>query len=271
MLELVSLDGLEVLTAPALERECGVRVVYTGKHGAAGDAARDNLNISFDVGNDPRAVDENRRAVCQALGVGLDRWVLCRQVHGTAVAEVGALEAGRGAADYWSAIPRTDGLVTRCEELVLGVLTADCLPVVLVDPIAPAVAVVHAGWRGVLSGIAVEGARKLVDRSRGSFRDMLVFIGPHIGACCFEVGDEVAGLFDQAVRQPSVVDEGARRTVDLGVALVEPLLALGVKAENCFDAGVCTMCSDDYFSFREDPHCGRQAALAWILEEGRGG
>lgn len=190
-------------------------------------------------------------------------WVLCQQVHGTAVADVGRLEKGRGAMDHWSAIPRTDGLLTLETGVGLGVLTADCLPLILVDTSRPAVAVVHAGWRGMLSGIAARGLDRLRRRTGAAAADLLAFIGPHIGPCCMEVGEEVADAF-RAISGGSIAPGPCGASLDLTDACREELVSGGMLEGNIYDSGVCTACSDDYFSFRGDPGCGRQMAFACI-------
>lgn len=264
MFEVVRSGALEALGAPELERECGVRVVFTGRGGGLSEGPRKGLNLSYNVCDDPRSVTANRRSVAAAFGMPLEEWVTCQQVHGTAVAEVGELDAGRGARDYESALARTDATVTLDSGLVAGVLTADCLPVVLVEPLTPALAVVHAGWRGVVGGIVTRGVEKLQARARGRASDTIALIGPHIGACCFEVGEDVAHTFTEALGADCVRREDGSIRVDLAAAVRGQLESSGVLPTNIHDTRTCTSCSPGYFSFRRDPLCGRQAALAVI-------
>lgn len=259
MLERVDLAGLDVLTSPGL-RQAGVRVAFTGRGAPGPDDGLESLNLSFNVGDERSRVLANRVRVARSLGMPLEAWVTCGQVHGTAVAEVTSVEVGRGAMDHASALPRTDGLVTRLPGAVLGVLTADCVPVVLVDPAGPSIEVVHAGWRGVLYGILARGLGRLApDRPA----DVVALIGPHIRSCCMEVGEELAGRFAREYSDSVVTLDGLWR-LDLARACAAQLAGGGVSEENIHASAECTCCSPGYFSFRRQERCGRQAALVVI-------
>jgi polyphenol oxidase len=195
---------------------------------------------------------------------------MCRQVHGTAVVDIGGLERGRGAFDHRSGIPRTDALVSRVPGLMIGVLTADCVPLVLVEPSTPCVAVVHAGWRGVLAGIALRAASRLSKKSGAGADKIIALIGPHIGPCCLEVGDDVGSEFRSEFGAGIVTGE-VKQTVDLRAAIEGQLVSAGFRTENITDSGICTACSDDYFSFRREADCGRQGAFTAIMTETRRG
>ncbi len=270
MLETVRSGTLEVLAFPRLERECGVKVAFTGRHGGVSDEPFDSLNLSFSVGDRPEAVTANRRLVAGELGLPLRSWVLPRQVHGAGVREVGASDAGRGAFGHDTAMPDTDALFTATGRLAVGVLTADCVPLVVIDPGRPAVAVVHAGWRGALAGIAGSVARMLRERTEER-RELLALLGPHIGPCCFEVGGEVADAFARRFGRRVLTTDGIRTCLDLGAAVGLDLEASGIWPENVYRSDTCTACSTGYFSHRRGSPCGRQAALAIIHGGGSGG
>jgi hypothetical protein len=144
-----------------------------------------------------------------------------------------------------------DALVSREPGLMVAVRTADCFPVVLADPVKQAVAVVHAGWRGVLSRIAVKAVERLVSRYGSDSRDLRVAIGPGIGICCFEVGPEVARQFQMK----------GRVRVDLAGHLAQQLVESGAVAKNIHQIGLCSFCQpDDFWSFRRD---GEAAGRMW--------
>jgi polyphenol oxidase len=271
MLDIVEVDGIRVITAPGVREECGVEVAFTGRGGGCSSGPFESLNMSFNVGDSTEAVTSNRTRVADALAQPLTSWVLCRQVHGRRVADAGRVEEGRGAADYRSALPRTDAMVTTEPGVSVAVLTADCVPVVLVEPTSPGLSVVHAGWRGVLAGVVEAAALRLRDRTRAPTSGMLAFVGPHIGICCMEVGEDVADLFAERFDTRCVTRSGAGTHVDLDLAVDDQLASLGIRSENVFHADICTCCSEDYFSFRRDPACGRQATIARIVPGGAGG
>jgi polyphenol oxidase len=266
VLERVVRGGVQILTSPILEEECGVRAAFTSRIGGASSGPFESLNLSFNVGDYPELVADNREALAQSLGIPVSGWVMCRQVHGTAVADVGSLEIGRGSTDHRSGIPRTDALVSCVPGITAGVLTADCVPLILVEPSKPCVAVVHAGWRGVLAGIALRATSRLSMRSGTGAQNVVALIGPHIGPCCLEVGGDVASRFRSEFGEDVVTGKG-RQTLDLRAAIEAQLISAGLSPDNITDSGICTACSDDYFSFRQDAGCGRQGAFASIVTE----
>lgn len=170
-------------------------------------------------------------------------WATARQIHGTRVLKVAKPGlAGDG-----------DALFTLSRALPLAVFTADCAPVVLES--AHAVAVVHAGWRGAAAGIVAEAARRL---ERGTGRHEPVSraaMGPLIGPCCFEVGEEVAAVFPGWV---STTTWGTN-SVDLGGAI-----RAQVPGATWWSLDACTRCGDGWFSHRASGTLSRQAAIGWI-------
>jgi len=154
-----------------------------------------------------------------------------------------------------------DGLASRSRGIVMAVAAADCVPVVLFDPERKAGAVLHAGWRGTAAGIVGEGVTMFRARWGSRARDLIALIGPSIGACCYEVGDDVLQVF----RSAGIPEEGVvvRREgsfhLDLPAANRWLLLRSGVLPERVFLGGLCTFCRDDLFpSFRrQGPGAGR--------------
>ncbi|HEY5494873.1 MAG TPA: polyphenol oxidase family protein [Candidatus Anoxymicrobiaceae bacterium] len=262
MLERLERGGLSVVSAPPLQRSAGIVIAFTSRLGGTSRGPFEGLNLSYNVGDLRSSVDANREMVAGAIGVPVTRWVLGMQVHGTAVARVGQADRGRGGTDHAGGVPRTDALVTRTAGIALAVLTADCVPILLVIPDAPAVAAVHAGWRGVLAGIPRVGAQELARCAGGDLGGALAFIGPHIGGCCMVVGDDIASAFESEFG----ADVVAGRKLDLGAACAYQLERAGIPPGNMYRQGDCTMCSGDYFSHRRDTGCGRQGAFVAILE-----
>ena len=143
---------LRLLTWPALEAS-GADAVVTARTGGVSAGPYATLNLSLSVGDDPALVLQNRRRLARALSADLDDFVFARQVHGSGVRIVGEAERGSGAFSLGDAIPDADALVTRSPGVLLAILTADCVPIVLHDPVAGVLACVHAGWRGTVAGI----------------------------------------------------------------------------------------------------------------------
>lgn len=252
-LEWRSAAGLSWLTWEG----AGVEAAFPTRAGGVSAPPFSSLNLSFTVGDDVANVRENRRRLCAAIGLRTDRLVVSRQVHGSTLRWVGEGEAGRGALDQSDGIADCDGLLTAACDLGLGVTTADCLPVVIValTDEGSALAVVHAGWRGVLERIVGQAAAALARRGRL----LAAVIGPSIGPCCFVVDEDLAARF--ASRSPDVV-RGSH--VDLWAAAAADLTAAGVPAMDLTVTGVCTSCDRRFFSHRRDDGLtGRHLTVAW--------
>jgi YfiH family protein len=211
----------------------GARVRFTGREGGVSEGPYASLNLGRWTDDDPAAVEENRRRAAEGRPVAF-----ARQVHGTRVIALDGVP---------EAVEEADGVVTRVAGVAAMVLTADCLPVALATP--GAVAMLHAGWRGLSDGVLEEGVRRLGDGP------VHAAIGPGAGGCCYEVGEDVAGRF------PGWALDG--RLLDLKAVATARLKAAGVV--EVLDVGRCTMCEPDvFFSHRiSGPVTGRQGGLAW--------
>ncbi len=218
----------------------------TARDGGVSASPYASLNLGLHVGDDPEAVIGNRRRVCAVVGVGFDAYTLSAQVHGANVALVTPEQAGAGRDDLADALPDADGLVVMQPGMLISVLSADCVPLICYDPARHVGAVVHAGWRGTAAGIARHAVEVLGEHCDCRAEDLLVGIGPSIGACCYEVSEEVARKI-----AASIGGEAESRHVDLAAANRRQLLAAGVRGEHVEEAGVCTAChADEFFSER---------------------
>jgi YfiH family protein len=252
--------NLSVLIWPAFDA-FPLDVLVTSRHGgvSAGDYA--TLNLSFAVGDDPGRVLENRRRAAAALGAGLTEFVFARQVHGAVARVVTAADRGRGATAGGEGAGDADALVTSDPGTVLAVLVADCVPIVLYDPVRHVLACVHAGWRGTVARVA--GAALAAMATLGTrARDVVAGIGPAIGPDRYQVGAEVAEAARECFGEqaPSVItpDGTGRWLFDLWAANRLTLIEAGVQRIHL--AAVPT--GADFFSDRTARPCGRFAAIA---------
>lgn len=224
-----------------------------------------SLNLGLHVGDDADAVMENRRRAAGALGLDAGRLVCAQQVNGSAAALVENSDAGQGARSLATAVPGVDALVTRTPGPPLALFFADCVPVFVTDPVHRTVALAHAGWRGLVGGVLENTVGVLVNECRARAQDLLAAVGPCIGACCFEVGPEVAARFDPAdVR----ADENGKAHVDLAAASVRRLQNAGLPANQIDVANDCTACRPDrWFSHRRGfGKTGRMGAFIAVRE-----
>jgi YfiH family protein len=238
--------------------------VSTGAYGS--------LNLAGHVGDDPAAVTENRRRLAAALGV--DKLTVADQKHTARVAVVDGRLAGRGhdgVADAAAAFPATDAMITNRPGVALTVLVADCAPVVLYDPVQGAVAVAHSGRAGTIKGVIPETINAMAAAFGSAPADLLIGIGPAIGAASYEIGATEASLvsaaFGEAGARLLTPTRPGHATFDLVAAIRAQLGAAGVKEGNVHDMAIDTRAStDDFFSDRAARPCGRFAAVAVLRD-----
>ena len=224
----------------------GYEVAFTTRVGGVSEGPYASLNLGRKSGDDAERVDENRRIMCDAIGADLEKLALNYQVHSARV--VRAAPALRG--------EHADGLWTDEPGLPILAMSADCLPIVLAraDASEHAVAVLHAGWRGLLEGIVEAGAHAL------GGGPLTAAIGPGIGPCCYEVGEGVAAPFRERFGD-DVVRDGR---LDLWTCAERALRAAGIERVDRLDR--CTACEPDtFFSHRRDAgRTGRQGVIAYV-------
>jgi YfiH family protein len=175
-----------MIRVPLLEMPA-LRHAFFTREGGTSRGIFASLNCSLGSGDDPAVVAENRRIAMAALGLEPDRLVTCHQVHG---ADVVTVERPWAHADR----PRADALVTAAKGVALGILTADCAPVLFADEKAGIVAAAHAGWRGALTGVVEATIEAMLARG-GSRNRIAAAIGPCIGPHSYEVGPEFPAAF----------------------------------------------------------------------------
>lgn len=260
--------------SPLLARVVGVAHGITGRAVGLDDA---DGNVGYSAPRDADRAWAARRAWCVAVGVDAARLAVVGQVHGAEVVRVGAAEAGRGARPGSGRAGLADALITDEPGVVLMTLHADCLPILLVDPERPAIAAVHAGWRGTVADVA-GAAVQAMTAAYGSRPDrLLAHLGPAIGAACYEVGPEVAEAWRSAARDtPGVVAgaaPGEREHFDLVAANRALLGRAGLTEANMEAAGICTRCHGaSWFSHRgQGPTTGRFGAVIALTGDDTGG
>jgi YfiH family protein len=227
-------------------------VTFTTRHGGVSEGPYESLNLGILTDDLPERVTENRRRAADRAGVDPDRMAMGWQVHGTELREWTEAPPDRAYAEPGGKdLERVDGHLTRAPGLGLLVLVADCFPVALSD--GGQAAMLHCGWRPLAGGIV----EKALERFDGT---PAAAVGPGIGGCCYEVGDEVLEAFAD-------VDGAATgRMLDLRVVIAAKLAAAGVTDIQHVDE--CTSCSPErYFSHRRDRGVtGRQAGI--IVRDG---
>lgn len=232
-----------------------------------GGAGGHSLNLGWTKEDDPALVAENRRAFLRAVeGDSGDevgpQMVTLMQVHAARVwpiREEDGVREGRLESAEGRAVLEGDGMMTDLPGVMLGIQTADCVPVLVADVERRAVAAFHAGWRGTVARIVEHGIGRMREEYGSRPEDLIAAVGPSIGACCYAVGDEVRTAFGAGFGYAEELFSGADGQIhlDLWEANRRQLLEAGVKAERITVVGECTACavSDGerkYFSHRAD-------------------
>jgi YfiH family protein len=252
-------DGLRFFTFDSLEAP-GIRHAVFTRRGGVSQAPYAALNLGASVGDDPAAVSENRRRIFAAIGRDEDSAPGILQVHSARIIPAVSRRPG-------DALIEADGLVTNRGESTLLMRFADCVPILLVDPVRRAAGIAHAGWKGTLAKAAARAVEALAVEYGSRPADIRAGIGPSIGPDHYAVGEEIVRAvrdsFSAAADGLLESREGATR-LDLWAANELALREAGVREIEC--AGICTAChTEDWFSHRaEAGRTGRFGALIWL-------
>ena len=230
----------------------------TTRHGGVSQGSYGEFNINEYCGDAPEAIRENRRLLCDRLGIEPSRLVLPHQVHGRVVRKIDEDFLLLTEEERQQALEGVDAVMTDVKKVCVGVSTADCIPIIIYDAELQAACAVHAGWRGTVQRIAQCGVEVLTDTYGSRPGVLRAVIGPGISLDAFEVGDEVYQAFADAgfcmehiARHPSSTTQHPKWHIDLWECNRQQLLDCGIPAGQVQVAGICTyqQC-DDFFSAR---------------------
>lgn len=240
---------------------------FTTRLGGVSKGECSSLNMGFNRKDTRENVLENYRRISNALDIDYRNMVFSNQVHENKIKQVDEEDRGKGIL-LKSDIIGYDGLMTNKRQVVLVTFYADCVPLFFLDPVSKAIALSHSGWRSTVQGIGVETLGKMQKAYGCKPEHMEVAIGPSIGGCCFEVGEEVYREFKDKyhwVDEFSAKTEASKWHIDLQGIIKRTLVNYGLNEENICISHVCTKCNKDkFFSHRGDQ--GRTGSLAAILQ-----
>lgn len=244
------------LTFPNLEQLDFLTHLFTTRMGGVSSGALQSLNLSYARGDMPSNVDENFTRVAEVMGVSVADMVFTDQTHTANVRVVTEEDRGKGAVrprDF----QQIDGLITNTPGVVLCAFFADCVPILLADPVHRAIGLAHSGWRGTAASISQETLGKMRDVYGTRPEDCFAAVGPSICRDCYEVSAEVAEVFLEMFRISAAVSKAeaeekksilyrkpdGKYQLDLWRANERLLLDAGVPAEHIFVTDVCTCCN----------------------------
>lgn len=242
--------GLVWLTADNLS-DAGAVHAFTTRYGGISEGYFASLNLSYSRGDDPNRVTENFRILARAVGYSFDRLAVGKQVHGDVVRVVGDTDCGMLSGHPGVCPLQTnfecDAMITDIPDLPLMVFTADCVPILLFDPVRRVAGAVHAGWRGTALGIVAKTVQKMVEVYSCKVSDIVSAVGPCIDNCCFMTDRDVPDAITAALpgAEQFIAQNGRKYSVDL-----KQINKLWLGTAGVTDISVaeeCTACDTDMF------------------------
>jgi YfiH family protein len=223
-------------------------------------------NVGYGVPRDRDAAWAMRRRWCDSIGLDAETLVTVHQIHGADAIVAKRSDAGRGAIPGSPPLAQADAIITNEPGVALMTLHADCLALLLCDPEVPAVAAIHAGWRGTIAGVTTRTVEAMVEAFDAQPDRMIAYLGATNRACCFEVGEEVIEgwlAVDPTDDAQSITRPGPKAHFDVAAANRWQLLRSGVQPAKIELSGICTSCSsNEWFSHRVQGHnTGRFGAI----------
>jgi len=210
----------------------------------------------------------NRKQLAEQLEFSPASFVFASQVHGNRVAIVRDEDRGKGAFDRSSYLCDVDAMVTNKNGICLVTQAADCVPILFFDPVKKAIGAAHAGWKGTIAKISAEVVKAFIVEFGSNPSDIVVGIGPSIGSCCYEVGEEVVAMVKDAFTTTegliSVNTKFSKPVFDLWEANRRTLTEVGIKPENIELTGLCTKCQNDLFFSARAGDKGRFGAFIML-------
>ena len=255
--------GVVFFTIPSFDKYPGVAAGFTSRIGGVSTGCFDSLNFSQTRETNVENVRENYRRAAGALGLDAHTIVLDNYEHGTGIYHAGKSDCGKGLFRETD-LPYCDAVIVTEPGVTAVTLHADCVPLFFLDPQKNVACVAHAGWRGVYGGLPRKIAEEFINVYAGQKEDIITAIGPHIMPCCYEVGEEVASLFENRFGELTIKKQGGRLHLDMQEAILVQFMEAGLPPQNCTCANLCTSCLPElFYSHRRDR--GETGAMASII------
>jgi len=244
-----NINGCVIVTDDNFTKH-GVTHAFTTRHGGMSSDEYSSLNLGFNRGDDNANVMENFKILACALNRDIENFVLTKQTHNDITKAVTAKDKGKGI--LIKGFDDCDALMTNVSDLVLCGSFADCVPILMYDTVKRVACVVHSGWKGTVKMISFTAIKTMINKYNSNTADIICSIGPSIGACCFEIGEDVKNQLNAVYNADKYIFIKDNKTyADLWQINKEILLSAGVLSDNISILGECTVCnSDNYFSHR---------------------
>jgi YfiH family protein len=229
----------------------------TDRHGGVSQKPYDSLNLALHVGDVPLDVLENRVRVSEKYDFSIKNLIYMNQVHGCKVAVVEDAMNNK--------YEETDAMICNEANIPLMVMVADCIPILLYDPVKNAIGVAHAGRNGTFLGIVQKTIHKMQTRYGCDVKDIMIGLGPSIQHCCYEVGKDLADICTKNFGEGFIMIREGKYFLDLQALNLSQMLEVGILKENIEISPTCTACDTNYFSYRREGDTGRFAGFIMIV------
>lgn len=225
-----------------------------------------DFSVALHTGEDKEKIIKNRKKIAHVLGWHKDNcFIIANQTHSDHIKVIDK-EGNQGWEGLEDAVKDCDALITNKHETILVILTADCVPILLCDTRKGVIAAVHAGWRGTQKEIVSKTVQKMSDVFDCKVKDIFAGVGPAIGACCYEVNEDVAAQF---LLVPEVCERiNDKFMIDLPLMNKIQLINAGLPESNIEMSGICTACEvEKFFSYRKEQGCnGRFMSMIGLVK-----
>ncbi|MBD3809242.1 MAG: peptidoglycan editing factor PgeF [Sulfuricurvum sp.] len=230
--------------------------LFTTRHGGVSKAPYINANLAFHVGDDPSDVLRNHDLLAQSLGYDRRLLVHMRQIHSDHITIIDDSHT-------FDTPPQCDALITDRKHTPLMVMSADCTPILLYDPVRNAIGAVHAGRAGALNAILPKTVQKMGNAFGSQSYDLRIVLGPSIHGCCYEINESIANETEAKGYPNALRQEEGKMFLDVNTILLQQLDEIGIAWDQIEMIDHCTSCRcDEYFSYRADHRrTGRMAGV----------
>jgi YfiH family protein len=259
-MQAATINGIEIFYFRNLLNSKGISHCVTSRKGGFSEGLYSSLNMSFNVGDIRERVEQNRQKVASILDIGPEKLLIPSQCHTKNVKQISQNTRVEDLAD-------TDALITNIKGHALAVLGADCVPVIIYDPVEQAIAAVHAGWKGTVQNIVAATIEEMVLNYNSKPKNLFAGIGPCISTGMYEVGEEVASGFGSLFGDNPLIVQPGKNTDKFHINLQEAnrnqLMQKGVLPLNIEMADICTYNHPEWFfsARRDGAKCGRFASI----------
>ncbi len=233
-----------------------VLAFFTNRYAGVSKAPFDSLNVSENIGDNVENVIKNRQIIADENGFLLDNLVYMKQIHSNNVKVIND--------SFVSKKEDTDALITEKRKIPLMTMAADCAPVLIYDKVKRVIAAVHSGRVGTFNGVVLCTVNEMKSRFGSLPQDIRVHIGPSIGKCCYEVGEDIVSFTKKNLGKKYILEKKNKYFLDIKTMIKDQLLSLNLTESNIKISEICTSCDKDYFSYRREKLTGRFCGIIML-------